>query len=78
MLLMLAMPAWAMAYKIVTDWSRNDYLLLGFGGVILGLQVWMVIEAWVAWPAARGILEPELPPAVPRPASAVGGGRRGG
>ena len=30
--------------------------------ITLGLQVWMVVEAAIAWPKAKGVLEAELPP----------------
>ena len=30
--------------------------------ITLGLQVWMVVEAVIAWPTAKGVLESELPP----------------
>jgi carbon starvation protein len=30
--------------------------------VMLGLEAWMVVEAVLLWPRARGILEDPLPP----------------
>ena len=43
-------------------WSQENYLLLSIGGATLLLQLWMVVEAIVAWPRARGVLEELLPP----------------
>jgi len=66
MLLMLFMPAWAMLYKMfapATGWLwAGNYLLFTFGALIMGLQIWMVIEGLLMWPAARGVLETKLPP----------------
>ena len=75
MLLMLVMPAWAMLYKMVTDWFYHNRLLFGFGCVIILLQAWMVAEAIVAWPKARGILEKALPPLLAKPQTVSRGGR---
>ncbi|HEX5106782.1 MAG TPA: carbon starvation protein A [Pirellulaceae bacterium] len=70
MLLMLVMPAWAMAYDI-HRWLLGDkpeYLLGAVAVVMLALEVWMVVEAFLMWPRIRGVLEEALPPLV-RPAS---------
>lgn len=65
MALMLLLPGWAMVEQIRTDfWPEQKWLLLGFGVVILALQVWMVIEALLVLPKARGVLEEALPPAT--------------
>lgn len=74
MLVMLVLPGWAMADQIATDfWPNNKWWLLGFGLVILALQLWMVIEALLVWPKAKGVLEESLPPLDPK--SALAGGR---
>ena len=76
MVLMVAMPAWAMLWNLFNPdsgwWQNEKYLLVGFGLAILGLQAWMVAEAVAAWPRAKGVLEEALPP---RSAANVAGGR---
>ena len=70
MALMLAMPAWAMCWKLFngTDgWlgfgeTPFNPLLTSFGLFILGLQLWIIIEAVLIWPKAKGVLEEALPP----------------
>ncbi|TWT88388.1 Carbon starvation protein A [Pseudobythopirellula maris] len=60
MLLMLVMPGWAMAEQIAEDFWPNRstaWPLLLFGVAIMALQLWMVVEALLAWPRARGVLE---------------------
>lgn len=66
MLLMLIMPAWAMIWNMFnpeSGWLQTkNYLLLGFGLGITVLQIWMMAEATLMWPKAKGILEQPLPP----------------
>jgi len=67
MVLMLIMPGWAMMHQIQHDfWPNRNWLLLGFGCVILTLQIWMVVEAILIWPKAKGVLEEALPPLTGR------------
>jgi carbon starvation protein len=48
---------------VETGWlNTRNYLLLGVGAVTLVLQIWMVIEAVLVWPRAKGVLEEKLPP----------------
>ncbi|QDU86726.1 Carbon starvation protein A [Pirellulimonas nuda] len=67
-LLMIVTPAWALAYQMFnsdTGWvsgEKPNLLLAGIGGVTMLLQVWMVIEAIIAWPGAKQVLEQALPP----------------
>ncbi len=65
MVVMLLMPAWAMLHQMFvpeTGWlAKGNYLLFGFGVVVEGLQVWMIVEGVIAWRNARGNY-PELPP----------------
>ncbi|WP_153556322.1 carbon starvation CstA family protein [Roseimaritima sediminicola] len=75
MIAMMLMPAWAMSYNLGMDWYRQgNWLLVGFGVGILGLQLWMMIEGIVLWRSARGVLEPQLPSLetpVPQPLEVV-------
>ena len=67
MMLMLIIPGWAMIHQIQHDfWPNRNWLLLGFSSIILILQIWMVVEALVVWPKAKGVLEEALPPLPPR------------
>lgn len=74
MILMVVMPAWALVWQMFntqTGWLETQkYLLLAVGTVTLVLQIWMVIEALLIWPQARGALEEALPP-LPRSAAAT-------
>lgn len=66
MAIMLVMPAWAMLWQMFNPgtgwWHSNDRLLFWTAAVILGLQMWMVIEAFLLFPRIRGVLEDSLPP----------------
>jgi carbon starvation protein len=61
------------------EWFKiiQNALLLGFGLVITGLQVWMTIEGLLLLPKVKGVLEKGLPPLVkptpvPQPAMVEG------
>lgn len=79
MLLMFVMPAWAMLWNMFNGdsgwWQSGNYLLVGFGAAILGLQSWMLAEAWVAWPKAKDVLEEALPPLSVESGAQLAGGR---
>lgn len=60
--LMLVMPAWAMIYQIVGWVGEGNYLLVGIGVAIEGLQAWMIVEGLLMWRSARGVLPAPLPP----------------
>lgn len=62
---MLIMPAWAMLEKISDWWKSGSYLLVFIASVTLTLEFWMIVEAFLMWPRARGVLEEALPP-LPR------------
>ncbi len=66
MILMVIMPTWALIWQMFnaeTGWfETGNYLLLGVGAVTLVLQLWMVTEAVLVWPRAKGVLEEKLPP----------------
>ncbi len=71
---MLVMPAWAMLWNLFNPQSgwlglsggEPKYVLVLFGVAILALQVWIVLEAILVWPRAKGVLEQALPPLEPR------------
>ena len=64
--IMIAMPAAALLWQLfdpTSGWLVGDgqnWLAGGIGLVTIGLQVWMVIEAVIAWPKVKGVLEPQL------------------
>ncbi len=68
MLIMIILPAWALLWQIFSPDSpfhaEGSYttLLIIFSSGILGLQIWMMIEAILAWKKAKGVLEDPLPP----------------
>ena len=53
-------------YSMMTgdaEWAwSNSHLLFGIGLATFALQIWMVTEALMLWPKAKGVLETELPP----------------
>lgn len=65
MLIMIVMPFWALTLNLFGEngfLQQGDYHLLFVGLVILALQVWMIVEAILVWPKAKGVLEEALPP----------------
>jgi carbon starvation protein len=66
MIAMIVMPVWALSWQMFNDQNgwlpQGNYLLASIGGATLLLQVWMVVEAIIAWPRAKGVLEELLPP----------------
>ncbi len=70
MIFMLIVPGLAMIWQVVTWWGAEtrNWTLIGIGGATILLEIWMVIEAVVAWPQARGVLEETLPPLPSAPA----------
>jgi carbon starvation protein len=66
MVLMIVLPAWALIWQMFnadSGWlPKENYLLLGIGGIVMALQIWMVVEAVLMWPRAKGVLEEALPP----------------
>ena len=69
--LMVILPAWALVQQIFapdTGWlAQGKTLLVAIGLFTLALQAWMVIEAVLLWPRARGVLEESLPALPPKP-----------
>ena len=66
MILMIVLPAWALTWQMFNEESgwlhSKNYLLLSIGGMTMALQAWMVVEAAIMWPRAKGVLEEALPP----------------
>ncbi|MGB4710340.1 MAG: carbon starvation protein A [Fuerstiella sp.] len=65
--MMSIVPAYALCWNMfhTGGWlnrDQPDYLLSGFGVVILALQAWMIIECLILFPRVKGILEEALPP----------------
>lgn len=80
MVFMLFLPGLAMALNLFV--GENSYVatrnwtLVVLGVLSMALQIWIVVEACLAWPRARGILEIQLEPlpAEARPVAAAGKG----
>lgn len=80
MVIMIVMPGWALVWQLFnesTGWCRtgDKPMLAIIGLVTFGLQIWMVIEAIIVWPRARGILEEALPAIKPSTKLNQSGGR---
>jgi carbon starvation protein len=69
---MLIMPAWAMLIQVGQWWSEGSYLLVFIAVATLAMEAWMIVEAFLMWPRARGVLEEALPP-LPKKAVAMDG-----
>lgn len=70
MVFMLVLPGIAMTLNIFGEngyLASKNWLLFGIGVATIALEIWMIIEAIIAWPKAKGVLEPELPPLPPIP-----------
>ena len=74
MILMLIMPMWAMTWQLFVggadspSWiSQGKWVLTGIGLATMLLETWMVVEALVLFPRARGILEHAGHDASPAP-----------
>ncbi len=62
---MLILPAVGLSLQLfsASGWiAKENWLLTGIGFATLALEIWMLIEAFIAFPKAKGVLEPELPP----------------
>ena len=60
---MLLLPGMAMSIELFKDggWiDKKNYLLVTFGIATLTLELWMIIEAIIAWPKVIGLLEEPL------------------
>lgn len=62
---MLILPAVGLSLQLFSEsgWiAKENWLLVSIGFATLALEVWMIIEAFIAFPKAKGVLEPQLPP----------------
>ncbi|MDC0143827.1 carbon starvation protein A [Verrucomicrobia bacterium] len=65
MVFMLILPAWALLYQLFWKavgsesswWASQNWLLIFIALATLALEVWMIVEAVLAWPKAKGVLE---------------------
>jgi carbon starvation protein len=66
MVAMIVLPTWALSIQMFdaeSGWlSQGNYLLFSIGLAVMMLQFWMVFEAAVIWPRAKGVIEESLPP----------------
>ena len=67
MVFMLIVPAWALVVQLKgffgsTAGAETNWLLVSVALVTLALEAWMVVEAILLWPRARGVLEDALLP----------------
>ncbi len=65
--IMIALPAAALMWQLfdpTSGWvmpgEGQNWLAGTIGLITIGLQVWMVVEAVIAWPKVKGVLEPQL------------------
>ncbi|MCH8822562.1 MAG: carbon starvation protein A [Planctomycetes bacterium] len=80
MLFMLVMPAFAMIIQI-PKWISADspnWTVIIIAIATMALEAWMIIEAIMLWPKARGEIEQALPPLAIRPVAGVGSTNQGG
>ena len=61
---MLFLPGMAMIIELFREggWiKKGNYLLITFGIATLALEIWMIIEAVIAWPKVKGLIEEPIP-----------------
>lgn len=76
---MLVMPAWAMNYQLFSSdgWlaaENKNWPLIFIAIATMALEAWMVVEAFLCWPKAKGVLEQGFEP-LEKPVSSAEGGR---
>ena len=62
---MLILPGIAMSIELFKEggWiAKAQWHLVVIGAATLALEIWMIAEAFIAWPKAKGVLETSLPP----------------
>ena len=63
--IMLILPGVALGIEVFRPggWiAKEQWLLVCVAAATLTVEIWMVVEALRAWPKAKGVLEPTLPP----------------
>ncbi len=76
MIFMLFLPGIALLIQVfgANGWlAGGNYLLAAIGIATLLLEIWILIEASLAWPKAKGQLEEALPPLPTPPATGARG-----
>ncbi|NRB74605.1 MAG: carbon starvation protein A, partial [Verrucomicrobiales bacterium] len=78
---MLILPGLAMCLNlfdengyIAQSLESGNWTLSIFGLATMALEIWMIVEALIAWPKAKGVLENQLAP-LPTDNYATDGGR---
>ena len=77
---MIVLPGWALMWQLFNQdtgwwWSADKALVSVVGTITLALQFWMVVEALIMWPKAKGVTEDALPPLKPATELNASGGR---
>ncbi|MDF1754773.1 MAG: carbon starvation protein A [Verrucomicrobiales bacterium] len=79
MIFMLLLPGIAMTMNIFVGESsyiaKGQWMLMIFGLATIALEIWMIVEALIAWPKAKGIIEEQLEPLPAAPNYTAEGGR---
>ena len=80
MIFMIILPGWALVWQLFNAdsgwwWDQSKLLVAIIGSITLTLQVWMVVEAIIMWPKAKGVIEAALPPVRPSTELEASGGR---
>jgi len=80
MIFMVVLPGWALVWQLFNKdtgwWFSEDQLLVTIvGSITLLLQLWMVVEALLMWPKAKGVIETAFPPLNPSTELESSGGR---
>ncbi len=70
LILMIVLPTWAMVHQLSGFYQAGNWLLVGLGGLVQALQLWIVVEGILMWRKAKGILPAPLPPFQPARATA--------
>ena len=80
MIFMIILPGWALAWQLFnveSGWwySEGKLLVAIIGSITLALQLWMVLEALMMWPKAKGVIEPAMSVGKPSRELEASGGR---
>ncbi len=70
---MLIVPAMALVLDAGKYIDKQQYMLAAVAILVLALEAWMIVEAILMWPKARGVMEEALPPLPSRAATATAG-----